>query len=74
MQYPAAKTTHLVIDNLNTHHRKSLTDAFGEEVGGEIWSRITVHYTPKHGSGSIKRKLKSACSPDNAWVREESQI
>jgi transposase len=50
MQYPAAKTIHLVMDNLNTHNRKSLTDAFGEEVGGEIWDRFTVHYTPTHGS------------------------
>jgi len=50
MQYPAAKTIHLVMDNLNTHRRKSLTDTFGEEVGGEIWDRFTVHYTPTHGS------------------------
>src|SRR5262249_10872368 len=46
MQYPDAKTIHLVMDSLNTHRRKSLTDAFGEEVGGEIWDRFTVHYTP----------------------------
>ena len=38
MQYPTAKTVHLVMDNLNTHCRKSLTDVFGEEVGGEIMS------------------------------------
>ena len=50
MQYPNAKTIHLIMDNLNTHCRKSLTDAFGEEVGGEIWSQFTIHHTPKHGS------------------------
>ena len=50
MQYPAAKTIHLVMDNLNTHNRKSLRDTFGEEMGGEVWDRFTVHYTPKHGS------------------------
>ena len=49
-QYPAAPTIHLVMDNLNIHCRKSLTDAFGEQAGGELWSRFTVHYTPKHGS------------------------
>ena len=49
-QYPAAQTIHLVMDNLNIHCRKSLTDAFGDEVGGELWGRFTVHYTPKHGS------------------------
>jgi len=49
-QYPAASTIHLVIDNLNIHTRKSLTDYFGEQAGGDIWDRLTVHYTPKHGS------------------------
>ncbi len=49
-QYPAADTIHLVMDNLNIHCRKSLTDYFGEQKGGDIWDRLTVHYTPKHGS------------------------
>ena len=49
-RYPAAETIHLVLDNLNIHCRKSLTDCFGEQKGGEIWDRFTVHYTPKHGS------------------------
>jgi hypothetical protein len=50
MQYPEAETIHLVMDNLNIHRRKSLTDLYGAEVGGEIWNRFTVHYTPTHGS------------------------
>jgi hypothetical protein len=50
MEYPEAKTIHLVMDNLNIHHRKSLTDLLGEEIGGEVWGRFTVHYTPTHGS------------------------
>ena len=50
MQYPEAKTIHLVMDNLNIHRRKSLTDLFGAEIGGEVWDRFTVHYTPTHGS------------------------
>ena len=49
-QYPAARTIHLVMDNLNTHCRKPLVDYFGEQEGGNIWDRLTVHYTPKHGS------------------------
>jgi hypothetical protein len=49
-QYPAARTIHLVMDNLNIHCRKSLVDYFGEERGNQIWGRFTVHYTPKHGS------------------------
>jgi DDE superfamily endonuclease len=50
LQYRDAKTIHLVIDNLNIHRRKSLTDAFGIEMGTQIWDRFTIHYTPKHGS------------------------
>jgi len=50
MQYPEAKTIHLVMDNLNIHCRKSLTDLYGAAVGAEIWNCFTVHHTPTHGS------------------------
>jgi hypothetical protein len=50
MVYPKADTIHLVLDNLNIHCRKSLTDLLGEKVGGEVWDRFTIHYTPTHGS------------------------
>jgi hypothetical protein len=50
LNYPAAKTIHLVLDNLNIHRRKSLTDYYGEIPGGQLWNRFTIHYTPKHGS------------------------
>ena len=50
MAYQEAKTIHLVLDNLNIHRRKSLTDLYGEETGGEIWDRFTIHHTPTHGS------------------------
>jgi hypothetical protein len=50
IQYPEAETIDLVMDNLNIHRRKSLTDLYGAEVGGEIRDRFTVHYTPTHGS------------------------
>ena len=50
IQYPAAKTIHLVLDNLNIHRRKSLTDLLVAQEGGEVWDRFTVHYTPVHGS------------------------
>ena len=49
-RYRHARTIHLVMDNLNTHRRKSLTDFYGTERGGAIWDRFTVHYTPNHGS------------------------
>ena len=50
MAYPEAETIHLVMDNLSTHSRKSLTDLCGEEFGAEIWDAFTPHYTPAHGS------------------------
>ena len=52
--YLSARTIHMVMvmvmDNLNIHCQKSLTDYFGEERGGAVWNRLTVHYTPKQGS------------------------
>ncbi len=48
--YPAARTIHLVLDNLNTHREKALLDHFGPVEGARLWARLTVHYTPKHGS------------------------
>jgi hypothetical protein len=48
--YPTARTIHLILDNLNVHRRKSLTDLLGPEIGSEVWDRFTVHYTPTHGS------------------------
>jgi DDE superfamily endonuclease len=50
MAYPDAQTIHLVLDNLNIHCRKSLINFYGEEIGGQIWDRFTVHHTPKHAS------------------------
>ena len=38
------------MDNLNTHKLKSLTDKYGMEKGKDIWSRFTIHFTPKHAS------------------------
>jgi len=49
-QYPTVRTIHLIMDNLNIHCAKSLVDSFGQQKGGDLWDRLTVHYTPKHGS------------------------
>ncbi|MGH9342246.1 MAG: transposase, partial [Terriglobia bacterium] len=76
-------TIHLVMDNLNIHCRKSLTDAFGAETGSEIWDRFTVHYTPTHGSwlnqaeieiGIFSRQcLGNRRIPDLKKLRRESR-
>src|ERR1700704_975783 len=50
LAYPRARRIHLVMDNLNIHCEKSLTDAFGDREGRRIWRRLRVHFTPKHGS------------------------
>jgi len=63
--YPTARTIHLVMDNLNTHCQKSLTDAFGELEGRRLWRRFTVHHTPKHASW-----LNPAEIEVSLWSRE----
>ena len=49
-KYPDANTIHLVLDNYSTHTKKSLTDFYGQEKGGVIWEKFTIHYTPKNAS------------------------
>ncbi len=63
--HPAARTIHLVMDNLNTHCAKSLTDSFGEHEGRRLWARFTVHYTPKHGSWLNPAELEASL-----WSRQ----
>ena len=48
--YPGARTIHAVMDNLNIHCEEPLTDHFGQRRGRQVWRRLTVHFTPKHGS------------------------
>lgn len=44
-----ARHIHVVMDNLNIHCRKSLTDHLGAKQGRYLWRRLKAHYTPKHG-------------------------
>ena len=68
-QYPQANTIHLVMDNLNIHRRKSLTDLLGKEIGSEVWDRFTVHYTPKHGSWLNQAEIHTLRGETRAWNR-----
>jgi len=65
LRYPAAKTIHLIVDNLNIHRRKSLTDLLGDEIGAEVWDRFTIHYTPTHGSWLNQAEIenRNGCAP-----------
>ena len=56
--YPEAQTIHLVMDNLSSHTRKALVERFGEQEGGALWNRFTVHYTPIHGSWLNQAELE----------------
>src|SRR5450759_465815 len=73
-QYPAADTIHLVMDNLNIHCRKSLTDCFGDQKGGisGIGSACTTRRNTE--AGSIRLRSNSACSRGNVWARGGFQI
>lgn len=77
-RYPEADTIHLVMDNLNTHFRKSLTETFGQAEADRLWSRITPHYTPKHASwlnmaeieiGILSRQILKARIPDEQALK-----
>lgn len=48
--YAKAHRVHLVLDNLNTHFRKSFDDVLGERAAAELLRRVRFHYTPKHAS------------------------
>jgi len=49
-RYKSARKIHMIVDNLNTHRKKSLTDALGTTAGLALWKRFKMHYTPKHAS------------------------
>jgi hypothetical protein len=48
--YAKATKIHLVLDNLNTHFRKSFVDVLGDIRASAMLQRVQFHYTPKHAS------------------------
>ncbi len=48
--YPYAEKIRLVVDNLNTHTKASLYEAFAPQEAKRIADKLEIHYTPKHGS------------------------
>ncbi len=50
VSYPEAERVVLVMDNLNTHTRGSLYEAFEPKEARRLAERLEIHYTPKHGS------------------------
>ena len=48
--YPHVEKIRLVMDNLNTHTKASLYEAFAPSEAKRIADKLEIHYTPKHGS------------------------
>jgi len=48
--YAKARCVHLVLDNLNTHFKKSFDDVLGKRAAAKLLRRVQFHYTPKHAS------------------------
>lgn len=48
--YAGAQKIHLVMDNLNTHFRRSFVEVLGIDRAEQMLERVEFHYTPKHAS------------------------
>lgn len=48
--YSQAKKIIFIMDNLNTHHKSSLYEAFEPAEAKRIADKFEIQYTPKHGS------------------------
>ena len=46
--YPAVEVARVVLDNLNTHRKASLYEAFLAEEARRIARKLEFHHTPKH--------------------------
>ena len=50
VHYKNATSIILVMDNLNTHNKSSLYEAFPPAEAKRIADKLEIHFTPKHGS------------------------
>ena len=50
VHYPDADKIRVVMDNLSTHSRGALYEAFAPAEARRILSRLEIHFTPKHAS------------------------
>lgn len=79
-RYKNARNIHIVLDNLNTHFKKSFVETFGKQKAQKILSRITFHHTPKHASwlnmaeielSALERQcLKKRLADESMLIRE----
>jgi DDE superfamily endonuclease len=80
--YATARRVHLVLDNLNTHFRKSFEDVLGRRAADKLLRRVQFHYTPKHASwlnmaeieiGILSRQCLDRRLADRETLRREVQ-
>lgn len=78
--YAKARRVHLVLDNLNTHFRKSFEDVMGKRAAAKLLRRVQFHYTPKHASwlnmaeieiGILDRQCLDRRLPDRVTLASE---
>ena len=50
VHFPEAEKIRVVMDNLNTHKRASLYEAFSPAEARRLLGRLEFHFTPKHAS------------------------
>jgi hypothetical protein len=82
VHYPEAEKIRVVMDNLNTHKRASLYEAFSPAEARRLLRRLEFHFTPKHASwldmAEIELSvLSSQCLdrriPDQQTLAQETQ-
>ena len=80
VHYPQAQKIVLVCDNLNTHEKASLYEAFPAAEAKRIADKLEIHYTPKHGSwlnvaecelSVLSRQCLDRRIPDGASLKRE---
>lgn len=78
--YATARRIHLVMDNLNTHFRRSFEEVLGTKKAKALLRRVVFHYTPKHASwlnmaeieiGILDRQCLDRRLPDKATLITE---
>ena len=78
--YPDVEQIVLVMDNLNTHNKSSLYEAFEPAEAKRIADKLEIHYTPKHGSwldmaeielGILARQCLSRRIDNRAQLKDE---
>jgi hypothetical protein len=78
--YRRAKRIHLVMDNLDTHFRRSFEDVVGVPAARQLLRRVVFHHTPKHASwlniaeieiAALSRQCLQRRVPDHDTLRHE---